>query len=124
MSELSIDHEFRGDFLIVRLAGRLRPHDAEDFDIEINRIALAEARTIVLDMESLDFIGSSGIGALVRLAKAMDKHELRTRVAAARSRRTWSSRSWRTFSMAMTAWSAKSCASSSARSLKGCTLVR
>ncbi len=81
MPDLDVTHEPRGDRLIVRLRGELRPHHAEDFDAEIQRIADQDPEIVVLDLEHLGFIGSAGIGALVRLDKALRKQDTRVRIA-------------------------------------------
>lgn len=81
MSEMAITHEsLPNNRLVVRIGGILRPRDAEDFDTEIQRISEADPEVVILDMEKLDFIGSAGLGALVRLDKAMRKQETRVRV--------------------------------------------
>ncbi|MEO1128266.1 MAG: STAS domain-containing protein [Planctomycetota bacterium] len=79
----NVSYESRDDRLIVRFVGSFRPADADDFDQEIEQISGKGPDVVVLDLEKLDFIGSAGVGALLRLEKALTSNEKRVRIARA-----------------------------------------
>jgi anti-anti-sigma factor len=83
MSMGNVSYESHEDRLIVRFVGTFRPADADDFDQEIDKIAGQKPSVVVLDLEKLDFIGSAGVGALLRLEKALTGNEKRVRIARA-----------------------------------------
>ena len=83
MPSPDITHTEQGDRLVVRVSGAMRLADAEEFDPHIEDVMARDAEVVVLDLSELDSIGSAGIGAMVRLAKAARDGGVRLRVVAA-----------------------------------------
>ncbi len=61
-----IDLEARGPKLIVRLKGELDHHTAEIFRSRVQEVlARGKTKTIILNLSGLNFMDSSGIGAIL-----------------------------------------------------------
>lgn len=60
--------EHHGDVLVAKLAGRIHGPYAEEFDQELTAAA-QQAVNIVLDMEQLEFISSSGLRTFLKLRR-------------------------------------------------------
>ena len=59
--------------LIVELNGNFDLHTAKYFKDEINRYLKKEIDNLVLDFKAIDFIDSSGIGAILSIYKKIEK---------------------------------------------------
>ena len=57
---------------VLTVSGRPLPEDAEALDKVINECISSRQRLLVIDLSKLEFIGSYGIGALVRLQKGVE----------------------------------------------------
>lgn len=63
---LSIDLEVKNNVLLIRLTGELDHHTAEELRIKVNEKIENEAvNHIVLNLESLAFMDSSGLGVIL-----------------------------------------------------------
>jgi anti-anti-sigma factor len=63
-------------YLVVRIAGELDRASAPPLEQELERALAANAEAVVLDLESLEFIDSSGVQCLVRFARGRDGRRL------------------------------------------------
>ncbi|MBW2107431.1 MAG: STAS domain-containing protein [Deltaproteobacteria bacterium] len=69
---MEIEQEKRGDVLVVRvLDNRLDAHCADEFREEMAGYVANGDRSIVLNLSRVDFVDSSGLGAIVALFKMM-----------------------------------------------------
>jgi anti-sigma B factor antagonist len=83
MTELAtLETEGQGDVVIARVSGELDISNAESTGDAIASSVTAEARGLVVDFSSLDFLDSSGISMLFRLARELDEHRQTLRVVA------------------------------------------
>jgi anti-sigma B factor antagonist len=83
MTELAtLETEGQGDVVIARVSGELDISNAESTGDAIASSVTAEARGLVVDFSSLDFLDSSGISMLFRLARELDEHRQILRVVA------------------------------------------
>ncbi|MEO1130435.1 MAG: STAS domain-containing protein [Planctomycetota bacterium] len=74
MQGLRIDSEQRGDSLLLRLAGRASALDHEVLDDRASTIIESKPRSVVVDLSSLDFLGSFGLSVLIRLDKSIRRN--------------------------------------------------
>ena len=58
--------------LIIKLKGQLDLHTAQDFKNKVKKQLSNKINNIVLDLEAIDFIDSSGIGAILSLYKKIE----------------------------------------------------
>lgn len=58
--------------LIIKLKGPLDLHTAQDFKEQVKKQLSKKINNIVLDLEIIDFIDSSGIGAILSLYKKIE----------------------------------------------------
>lgn len=66
---LTIEAEDRRDAYIVRIEGELDLGGCPDFDLALVEAEQSQARRIVLDLEELTFIDSTGLGSLVKASR-------------------------------------------------------
>ena len=59
--------------LIIKLKGKFDLHTAQYFKTEVNNHLEKNINGIVLDLEDIDFIDSSGIGAIISIYKKIEK---------------------------------------------------
>ena len=89
--ELSVQpHGHRGEVLVIALAVgpvTLEVANADDFRAAVEA-AIGEARQAVLDMRSVEFVDSSGLSALVALARFFRRRGGELRLAGLQ-RRVW-----------------------------------
>ena len=58
--------------LIIKLTGPLDLHTAQDFKEQVKKQLTKKINNVVLDLGTIDFIDSSGIGAILSLYKKID----------------------------------------------------
>lgn len=69
--------ELQGDVLAVRVAeARLDAAGATSFKDEMRRVMGLGGKTVLLDLGQVDFMDSSGLGALIAVLKAMPPDRL------------------------------------------------
>ncbi len=62
-----------GEVEVLEVKGRLDASSAKDFKERVNALVKAENHKIVIDMEGVDFIDSSGLGSLVSSLRSVNK---------------------------------------------------
>jgi len=62
-----------GEVEVLKLKGRLDASSAKDFKDRINSLVTGNSDKIVIDMEKVDFIDSSGLGSLVSSLRSVNK---------------------------------------------------
>ncbi|MGM9925943.1 MAG: anti-sigma F factor antagonist [Bacillus sp. (in: firmicutes)] len=73
---LAIDMETRGDVLCIRLSGELDHHTAEELKNQAMRaIENNNIRHIILNLEQLSFMDSSGLGVILGRYKQIKHHK-------------------------------------------------
>jgi len=60
--------------LIIKLDGQFDLHTAKDFKTKVTRYLNKEDKNLILDLETIDFIDSSGIGAILSIYKKVEKN--------------------------------------------------
>jgi anti-sigma B factor antagonist len=65
MSALSIDETTRGDTVALRLGGDLDMSSTFALEPVLDRVLAAHPRELVLDLEGVPFVDSSGLGLLI-----------------------------------------------------------
>jgi anti-sigma B factor antagonist len=78
---MSITHNQDGVFTVVSMNGRFDALGARDFKNVISLLLDAQKKRIVLDMAHVDFIDSSGMGALVGVLRTVVKEGGEIRIA-------------------------------------------
>lgn len=68
---------------VLALSGRPLPTDGEVLDKHIDEAVRVQPRMLVVDCTALEFIGSYGIGALLRLQKGLEENHAAMRLAGA-----------------------------------------
>ncbi len=76
---LRIRTEVNGEEKIVRCSGRLVSEYAEDFKNEVHKL-IPGAKCVVLDFTQVEYMDSSGIGAVVRLYVSAKKEDCELRL--------------------------------------------
>ncbi len=66
-------HDVEGNCRIVRLTGQLDSFSEPNFRKEVNKFVEEGPANLIVDMTSIDFLDSSGLGALVQLAKTVNE---------------------------------------------------
>ena len=66
---------------VLSVKGRPLPEDAATLDAKIDETVASHPRLVVVDCSGLEFLGSFGIGALIRLQKAVEKQGGTVRLA-------------------------------------------
>lgn len=65
-SKSSVTYETRGESLIIRVGGEMDHHSAVAVRTEVDaKIAAARAGRVLLDLSSIDFMDSSGLGLIM-----------------------------------------------------------
>ncbi len=72
---MTIDIRQEAGHLIVRLAGSVQSLDAEELDARVDALLSGAARHIIFDLSALEFIGSAGLAALLRIHRALKDRE-------------------------------------------------
>lgn len=73
---MKIEKNKVGDALIIRLLdSRLDAHCADDFRQEMSGFVSDGNRWIILNMSKVEFVDSSGLGAIVALFKSMEQED-------------------------------------------------
>jgi stage II sporulation protein AA (anti-sigma F factor antagonist) len=67
---MKCEFESRKDYIIVRLEGSLDSEGAADVEKQFNKLAGFAVKNIIVDMSSVDFISSVGIGLILSHAKS------------------------------------------------------
>ncbi|MGM0501260.1 MAG: STAS domain-containing protein [Bacillota bacterium] len=70
---MKISVETKEHTLIIKLAGTFDLHTAVYFKQEINNYLNRKIKGLILDLEDIEFIDSSGIGAVLSIYKKMEK---------------------------------------------------
>ena len=65
LGQLRMDSELLGDVHTIRLAGELDIATAKRVELELERVAATDARTIVVDLSALTFMDSCGLRAML-----------------------------------------------------------
>jgi anti-anti-sigma factor len=68
---MTIDIRQEADRVIVRLAGSVQLLDAEELAAQADALLTGPARHIIFDLSALEFIGSAGLAALLRIHHAL-----------------------------------------------------
>ena len=76
---LRIRTQVNGQETVVRCSGRLVSEYAEEFKNEVRKV-IPGARVVILDFTQLDYMDSSGIGAVVRLYVSSKKENCELRL--------------------------------------------
>jgi anti-anti-sigma factor len=72
--ELSLQHQFCGDVMVIRCSGRIvAGEEAQSLLHECEKHTL-ETKKFVLQLQEVDFLDSGGLGALVRLLGSLRAH--------------------------------------------------
>ena len=69
MKDFQIDRETKGEVQLVKLAGSLDMYSFPRLESQLSAMLEQGQIRIVLDCQSLDYIGSAGLGALIGFAK-------------------------------------------------------
>ena len=70
---MELEHEKRGDVLIIKvLGGRLDAYCAQDFKKQVVQL-LEDASNVVVSLENVSFVDSSGLGALLSCLREANK---------------------------------------------------
>ena len=62
---LTLETEGRGSTVIVHIGGSVSMHEADKLRLHLEQLAGKQVPTIVLDLSKMDFICSSGLGAII-----------------------------------------------------------
>ncbi len=73
--ELSISSENRGSACVVRLSGEVDVYTSPQLKQELVALSDSACEHVVVDMEKLDFIDSSGLGVLVGGLRRMKERD-------------------------------------------------
>jgi anti-anti-sigma factor len=60
-----------GDVVVLRVAGRLDAITTQEFENTCQQYITSESRRLILDFESLDYISSAGLRAILLVGKAL-----------------------------------------------------
>lgn len=63
----------RDNFIIISLAGSMDAYDAEKFESEAAEIVKSGQKQIIVNLEKLDYISSSGLRALLSMRAQLSK---------------------------------------------------
>lgn len=66
---MDIANEQRGDWLLMRVGGRLDAVTAPDFDKDFQAVLDAENSHVVVDLAGLEYISSAGLRSILAAAK-------------------------------------------------------
>lgn len=73
---LNIELEVKKDVLCIRLSGELDHHSADELrNLSVSKIENEGIRHIVLNLEHLSFMDSSGLGVILGRYKQIKQHE-------------------------------------------------
>ena len=72
---MEIDLKQEDGTLVARVAGRIDGNTAREFEDTVKSAADDDVGSLVIDLESLDYISSAGLRALLLIAKEMWKKE-------------------------------------------------
>lgn len=79
---LRCDVTERDNAVVLSLAGRSNPTEAEKLDEAIDDAVRRASELIIVDLSGLEHIGSFGIGAMIRLEKDAASRHAAVRIAA------------------------------------------
>lgn len=66
---MNVNHENMNEFTVIRLDGRLDAAAVRDHRDKLIELADSVAKGVILNLEQVDFIDSSGLGLIVSLVK-------------------------------------------------------
>lgn len=70
---MEIGQEMINDVVVLRLNGRLDASSAKDFKEKVGLLSRENRVNLVIDMASVDFVDSSGLGSLVSSLRTVNK---------------------------------------------------
>jgi len=78
---VSIATDRKGDAVVIRVAGQINDMGADTLSATLDQILQAGDWRIVFDLGEVRFLGSSGLGQIMRAYQAAKKHDGYVRVA-------------------------------------------
>jgi len=82
MGQLSVQSEAKGSTMVVTINGRIDSDSAPILDAELTK-AVGGNPKLVLDMQSMEYMSSAGIRAVVKVSQAAEKNGGAVKIASA-----------------------------------------
>ena len=72
-----------GEVRQARVEGKINSLTAPEFEIELERALLGEPKHLIVNLAQVDFLSSAGLRSILRIAKRLEKKELKLAFAGA-----------------------------------------
>lgn len=72
-----------GEVRQARVDGKINSLTAPEFEIELERALLGEPKHLIVNLAQVDFLSSAGLRSILRIAKRLEKKELKLAFAGA-----------------------------------------